>query len=317
MFTETSNNTHIVTRPLAAAIIQENKNEKIVRANSARNRFRETSDLSQTSSMLPETFKVVFDMTESKCFVKKTGMVIFHPYFNLDTMDASVIRIKNSKDFQVLCNVGDTNIGVNDIDEKIVGHIFKEKSKRNKNPTSKSDSLETINGYVRLCKSIKEQIIKDGCVTVDLQRDSEELLQETDDDDSVDIDEENEEELDDNTLYLDKNFISKVLCKDIYDWSLAHIERAIYQSDISENDIHEILLIGGNEKMPGFVLNIVILRLPMKFFVFSFREYLNEAYPNKTITNIKDDTLAVGAALMVIYLLLLTLYNFLLRNIFV
>lgn len=81
-------------------------------------------------------------------------------------------------------------------------------------------------------------------------------------------------------LYIDKKLISEKLCKDIYDWALAHIEKSIVQADLNDKDIDEIVVIGGPSKMPGF------------------REYLKETYPYKRISFVKEEELAVGAAIV-------------------
>jgi molecular chaperone DnaK (HSP70) len=82
-------------------------------------------------------------------------------------------------------------------------------------------------------------------------------------------------------ITINKSLISNVLCKDIYDWSLAHIEKAIHQADVSDRDVDEIIIIGGPNKMPGFY------------------EYLKKAYPDKHISFVSEDELAVGAAIVV------------------
>ena len=83
----------------------------------------------------------------------------------------------------------------------------------------------------------------------------------------------------------------------LYDWttfmnvrSLAHIEKAIHQADVSDRDVDEIIIIGGPEKMPGFY------------------EYLKRAYPNKTISFVPEHDLAVGAAIVVIIFIFIFSY---------
>ena len=90
-------------------------------------------------------------------------------------MDASVIRIKDSKDFHVVSNVGDTSFGLHDLDERIVEYIINEKSKRKKrfkrNSEIESESdhdLETVNAYANLIRNIKLDVEEVGAVTVDL-----------------------------------------------------------------------------------------------------------------------------------------------------
>lgn len=184
-------------------------------------------------------------------------------------MDASVIRIKDSKDFQVMSNVGDTSFGLHDIDERIVEHIINNKSAREKKTGKKlsdAHSVETVNAYASLVKNIKENIVENGGVSVDLSNMGGD---------------ETRRRNKDAELYMDKGLIANELCKDIYDWSLAHIDKAITQADVDDRDIDEIILIGEPSKMPGF------------------NEYVKRAFPDKRISFVREDDLAVGAAIVV------------------
>ena len=189
-------------------------------------------------------------------------------------MDASVIKIKDSKDFHVVSNVGDTNFGMHDLDERIVEYIINEKSKRRKRfkkniDTDSDHDLETVNAYTNLVKNIKLNVEQTGAVTVDLKNMNERENQT------------NKHNTRENELYIDKSLITEKLCKDIYDWALAHIEKAIVQADLNDRDIDELLLIGEPNKMPGL------------------REYLKKAYPYKRISFVKEEELAVGASIVV------------------
>ena len=186
-------------------------------------------------------------------------------------MDASVIKIKESKDFQVVANVGDTSYGLHDIDQRIVEYIIKEKTAqhiRKGDRISRPNDVETVNAYTDLIKNIKENIVENGAVSVDLATMEENHS-------------ENSAKNSENEVIISKNLISKNLCKDIYDWSLAYIEKAIHQADVSDKDIDEIIVIGSESKLPGF------------------KEYLKEAYPKKKISFVPDEDLAVGAAIVV------------------
>ena len=79
---------------------------------------------------------------------------------------------------------------------------------------------------------------------------------------------------------MNKIIINNKLCKDIYDWALAHIEKAITQADVNDRDVDEIIIIGEQHKMPGFY------------------EYLRHAYPYKRISYVKEEDLAVGASIV-------------------
>lgn len=185
-----------------------------------------------------------------------------------------MIKIKDSKDFQVISNVGDTSFGVHDIDERIVEYIIKEKANRDSKIGQKSNephNVETVNAYSSLVKNIKEHVVENGVVSVDLK-----TMNENDYKPAT-----NKQKPSKNEVLINKSLISKSLCKDIYDWSLAHIDKAINQADVNDKDVDEIILIGSPSKMPGFL------------------EYLQEAYPKKKIAFVPEEDLAVGAAIVV------------------
>ena len=170
---------------------------------------------------MPETYKLVFDMTEG-------------------SMDASVIRCKDSKDFHAISNVGDTSFGIHDVDERILAHIINEKSRRSRvkrKNISLLDSggsaydLETVNAYANLIKNIKQNICENGAVTVDLA-----YIDESSNREHLQYSSNSQ-----NDLFLDKRIINDILCKDIYDWALAHIEKAINQADVNDKDVDEII----------------------------------------------------------------------------
>jgi molecular chaperone DnaK (HSP70) len=187
-------------------------------------------------------------------------------------MDASVIKIVDSKDFQVLSNVGDTSFGLHDIDERIVEYIIKNKYEREKKTGrrfSDPHNVETVNAYASIIRGIKENVVENGSVNVDLAN--------MNNGESGRVNKPFDEK---NQLKINKDLIANQLCRDIYDWSLAHIDKAIKQADIDEREIDEIVLIGSPSKMPGFM------------------EYLKTAYPNKTINFVQEDQLAVGAAIV-------------------
>lgn len=222
----------ILTRPAAAAVIQNNQNP---------------------TSSSDTLFKVVFDMTES-------------------SMDASIIKIHEGKDFQVVSNVGDSSFGFHDIDQRIVGYIIKERAAQHI-PMNKEEQIitnvETVNAYNHLLKSIKEIVVEKDAVSVDLN-----TLE-----DKITKPKSNSEVL------ITRKLISKSLCKDIYDWSLVHIEKAINQADTDDKHIDEIILIGSETKFPGF------------------KELLKEVYPKKKISFVSEQDLAVGAAIVVSFFL--------------
>ena len=163
---------------------------------------------------------------------------------------------------------------MHDIDERIVEHIITEKAQRNltSRGSESARDVATVNAYSQLTKSIKSHVAEEGVVNVDLVNMT--YLSEKQGKGKSSRRSQDE-------LTIDKVKIARSLCKDIYDWSLAHIDKAIHQADVNERDVDEIIIIGGPEKMPGFY------------------ECLRNAYPHKRITFVPEHDLAVGAAIVV------------------
>ena len=175
--------------------------------------------------------------------------------------------------------MGDTSFGLNDINERIVQHILKEKQIRQlKSGALTSRSLsQTLNAHSNLIKDIKYCIATDDKVAIDLSTLNKANGPFPNENKSPDH------------LIVHKKEISSLVCKDIYDWSIAHIDKAVLQADLKESHIDEIILIGGPDKMPGF------------------EDRLKSLHPKKTITYVPDDELAVGAAIVVLIIFTLSI----------
>jgi molecular chaperone DnaK (HSP70) len=238
------NDAKILTRPVAAAVIINNK------------RLNDEKSISRQSTGASNIFageilnKIIFDITDG-------------------SMDSSVIHIKDSKDFQVLSNVGDTSFGLNDIDERFVEHLVKERSNRK----SLANYQLSKNVYYKIVSQIKRKLAQQGGqIVIDLNT-------------MIESGNKNVKKLKQFEILIDQKLVLTKICKDIYDWSFAHIDKSIHQADIKASSIDEIILIGTPEKMPGFY------------------ELLKQEYPNKLITFVSDDELAVGAAIVVILII--------------
>jgi len=146
---------------------------------------------------------------------------------------------------------------------RILDYILNQRNqwlKRHRVPIDKDQSVEAANAYRDLIPIIKSDSINQAGVNVDLSVDSvstTSIIQ----------------------LYIDKNLLIHKICRDIYDWSSAHIQKALLNANINDSDIDEVVLIGSRDKMPGF------------------SDYLKIAYPLTDISFIDDENLSVGPAL--------------------
>jgi molecular chaperone DnaK (HSP70) len=185
-------------------------------------------------------------------------------------MDASVIQIKELKDFQIISNIGDNSFGLNDVNERIVKHIIQEKrgrqAKSGKQLTSRTYA-EALNTHSNLIEALKVRIQVDDQAGVDLTTMSEVSVSQ-----ARKIPE---------GLVISKRQLMESVCKDVYDWSMVHVDKAEKQAHLADGAIDEIIVIGGPEKMPGFF------------------DQLKSSHPNKKITFVTDNELSVGAAIVV------------------
>ena len=182
---------------------------------------------------------------------------------NPESIDASVIEICDKTDFKIIANVSSTSLGLQDLDMRILDYILNQRNqwlKRHRIPIDTDESAEVANAYRDLIATIKSDSTSQAGVYVDLDVDSNTTTGTTE-------------------LYIDKNLLIHKVCRDIYDWSSAHIEKALLNANIKDVDVDEVVLIGRRDKMPGF------------------SDYLKTAYPHRDISFIDDENLSVGPAL--------------------
>ncbi len=177
-----------------------------------------------------------------------------------DSIDASVVEVFDKSDFKIIGNVSSTNFGLQDLDARILEYILNQRHqwlKRHRIPADTEEATELANAYRDLIPTIKSDCTSQAGVYVDLGVDSSAATD----------------------LYIDKNLLIHKVCRDIYDWSSAHVEKALLNANIRDADVDEVVLIGRRDKMPGF------------------SDYLKAAYPYRDISFVDDENLSVGPAL--------------------
>lgn len=196
--------------------------------------------------------------------------LLFLNLYSIGSIDASVVQIMQKKNYHVISNVSSTSFGSQDLDERIVQYILAQRSQRinrlhkSASHKPKENEIEIARAFRDLMSHVKTNISVENAVHVALN-----IVGEA-------------EDSKENELYIDKNLIVDKVCRDLYDWASAHIEKALAQADVIDKSIDEIVLICG-DKLPGF------------------KEYLKVAYPDKNIvTDIDEEKLTIGTAIFVI-----------------
>nr|CCQ18651.1 Molecular chaperones GRP78/BiP/KAR2, HSP70 superfamily [Sycon ciliatum] len=171
------------------------------------------------------------------------------------TFDVSILSIDNGL-FAVKSTAGDTHLGGEDFDNRLVEHFVAEFKRKHK---------QDLSGDARALRRLRT-----AC-----ERAKRTLSSSTDA--SVEID----------SLYRGIDFYSKItrarfeeLCSDLFRSTLEPVERALNDAKMGKSEIHEVVLVGGSTRIPK------IQKL--------LQDYFNGKELNKGIN--PDEAVAYGAA---------------------
>lgn len=184
---------------------------------------------------------------------KETNILIFD--LGGGTFDVSLLTIDEGV-FEVKATAGDTHLGGEDFDNRIVEHCVKEfKRKHKQDPTTNPRSMRRLKSA---CESAKRSLSSSTTTTIDI--------------DSF------YEGIDFNTTLSRAKFES--ICSDLFNNCLKPVEQVLQDSKMSKSSIHEVILVGGSTRIPK------VQSLLESFF--------NGKALNKTIN--PDESVAYGAA---------------------
>ncbi|XP_043219641.1 major heat shock 70 kDa protein Ab-like [Amphibalanus amphitrite] len=172
------------------------------------------------------------------------------------TFDVSILSIADGSMFEVLSTAGDTHLGGEDFDNRLVNHLADEFKRKNR---------KDLKGDARAVRRLRT-----AC-----ERAKRTLSSSTEA--SIEID----------ALYQGIDFYTKVtrarfeeLCMDLFRGTLEPVEKALRDAKKDKANIHEIVLVGGSTRIPK------IQKLLQDFF--------NGKELNKSIN--PDEAVAYGAA---------------------
>jgi heat shock protein 1/8 len=141
------------------------------------------------------------------------------------THDVSILTIEDAI-FEVKATAGDTHLGGEDFDTRLVEHLMDEFKKKNKKDLS--GNKRAMRRLRTECEKAKRSL--SSATTASIEIDS--LF------DGVDF----------NTTLTRAKFEN--LCDDLFRKAMAPVEQVIRDSKISKSDIHEIVLVGGSTRIP-------------------------------------------------------------------
>ena len=172
------------------------------------------------------------------------------------TFDVSVLTITEGSVFEVKSTAGDTHLGGEDFDNRMVDHFVAEFKRKNRKDISKNQ--RALRRLRTACERAKRILSSSTEASVELD-----------------------------ALYEGVDFYSKItrarfeeLCIDLFRSCLEPVEKALCDAKLDQSRIHEVVLVGGSTRIPR------IQKLLQDFF--------NGKELNKSIN--PDEAVAYGAA---------------------
>jgi len=172
------------------------------------------------------------------------------------TFDVSLLTIDDGI-FEVKATAGDTHLGGEDFDHRLVQHFIKEFKRKNRgaDPSKSARSLRRLRSS---CERAKKALSSSTVATVEID-----------------------------SLYDGIDFSGKItrarfqdLCKDYFENTLVPVEKVLRDAKMSKSEVHDVVLVGGSTRIPK------VQQLISTFF--------NNKEPCKSIN--PDEAVAYGAA---------------------
>ncbi|KAM0748814.1 heat shock protein 70 [Meredithblackwellia eburnea MCA 4105] len=171
------------------------------------------------------------------------------------TFDVSLLTIEDGI-FEVKATAGDTHLGGEDFDNRLVNHFVAEFKRKNKKDLS--DNARAVRRLRTACERAKRTLSSAAQTTIEID-----------------------------SLYEGVDFYTSItrarfeeLCQDLFRSTMDPVEKVLRDSKIDKSNVHEIVLVGGSTRIPR------VQKLVSDFF--------NGKEPNKSIN--PDEAVAYGAA---------------------
>lgn len=172
------------------------------------------------------------------------------------TFDVSILTIDEGSIFEVKSTAGDTHLGGEDFDNRVVSHFIQEFKRKHKKDIS--NNARAIRRLRTACERAKRTLSSSAEANIDID-----------------------------SLYEGIDFYTKLtrarfeeLCSDLFRSTLEPVEKAIRDSKLDKSRIDEVVLVGGSTRIPK------IQKL--------LQDFMNGKELNKSIN--PDEAVAYGAA---------------------
>merc|ERR1711930_15286 len=201
----------------------------------------------------PTAAAIAYGLDKKKCEGKETNILIFD--LGGGTFDVSILTIEDGI-FEVKSTAGDTHLGGEDFDNRMVNHFVQEfKRKHRKDLTSNKRSLRRLR---TACERAKRTLSASAQAAIEID-----------------------------SLFEGIDFYTSItrarfeeLCSDLFRGTLEPVEKSLRDAKLDKSQIHELVLVGGSTRIPK------VQKLLEDFF--------NGRQLNKSIN--PDEAVAYGAA---------------------
>ena len=172
------------------------------------------------------------------------------------TFDVSILTVDEGSIFEVKSTAGDTHLGGEDFDNRMVSHFTQEFKRKNKKDIS--GSARAVRRLRTACERAKRTLSSSSEASIEID-----------------------------SLFEGIDFYTKVtrarfeeLCADLFRATLEPVEKALKDAKMDKSRIHEIVLVGGSTRIPK-IQNML-------------KSFMNGKDLNKSIN--PDEAVAYGAA---------------------
>jgi L1 cell adhesion molecule like protein len=170
----------------------------------------------------PTAAAVAYGLDKAKTS-KETNILIFD--LGGGTFDVSVLTIDDGV-FEVKATAGDTHLGGEDFDNRIVEHCIKDFKRKNK--LDLTQSARAMRRLKSACENAKRTLSSSTMTSVELDSLYEGV---------------------DYQLSLSRAKFES-LCSDLFQNCLKPVEKVLSDAKMSKSDIHEVILVGGSTRVP-------------------------------------------------------------------
>ncbi|KAK6186191.1 hypothetical protein SNE40_008278 [Patella caerulea] len=172
------------------------------------------------------------------------------------TFDVSILTIDEGSLFEVKSTAGDTHLGGEDFDQRMVQHFIQEFQRKYKKDISKNS--RALRRLRTSCERAKRTLSSSAEASIEID-----------------------------SLFEGIDFYTKIsrarfedLCSDLFRGTMAPVEKALNDAKLDKSKIHEVVLVGGSTRIPK------IQKL--------LQDFMNGKELNKSIN--PDEAVAYGAA---------------------